>query len=142
MIPEKYKGIIDLPYHGSETRPKMDRVNRAAQFSPFAALVGYYEILGETDRQTVLQEDFGEDDRTELDRKLTLLIEKEKQRPLITVTYFVPDEKKEGGRYVTETKNIKRVDTTLRKMIFTDKTELPLDLIVSFAEKEETDAPD
>lgn len=142
MIPEKYKRIIDLPYRGSETRPKMDRINRAAQFSPFAALVGYYEILDETDRQTVFQEDFGEDDRTELDRKLTLLIEKEKQRPLITVTYFVPDEKKEGGRYVTETKKLKRVDTTMRKMIFADKTELPLDAIVAFEEKEEISSPD
>ncbi len=137
MIPEKYKRIIDLDYRGSDTRPKMDRVNRAAQFSPFAALVGYYDILDETNRQTVLKEDFGEDDRADLDRKLTLLIEKEKERPLITVTYFVPDERKEGGKYVTETKNLKRVDTTMRKMIFADRTSLPLDVILSFEEKED-----
>ena len=137
MIPEKYKRIIDLDYRGSDTRPKMDRVNRAAQFSPFAALVGYYDILDETNRQTVHKEDFGEDDRADLDRKLTLLIEKEKERPLITVTYFVPDERKEGGKYVTETKKLKRVDTTMRKMIFDDRTSLPLDVILSFEEKED-----
>ena len=137
MIPEKYKRIIDLDYRGSKTHPKMDRINRAAQFSPFAALVGYYEILDETNRRTVMQEDFGEDDRSELDRKLALLIEKEKDNPRITVTYFVPDEKKEGGRYVTETKNLKRVDTTMRKMLFTDKTSLPLDAILSFDENDD-----
>ena len=129
MIPEKYRNIIDLPHHVSSTRTPMDRVARAAQFSPFAALVGYYDIIDESDRTTEEMFDFGEEDRNELDRKLTFLSEREKERPTIEVTYFVRDERKAGGRYVTETKTVKRVDHTRRVILFTDRTELPLEFI-------------
>ena len=132
MIPEKYKQIIDLPYHGSVSRPKMDRVDRAAQFSPFSALVGYDDIIDETNRFTEEQFDFGEEDKKLLDEKLRLICEHEKERPVISVTYFIPDEKKEGGAYCTETKTVKRVDTTRKMILFVDKTELSLQLIADF----------
>ncbi len=132
MIPEKYKQIIDLPYRGSVSRPKMDRIDRAAQFSPFSALVGYDDIIDETNRFTEERFDFGEEDKKLLDEKLRLICEREKERPEIAVTYFIPDEKKEGGAYHTETKTVKRVDVTRRVVLFTDKTELPLNLIADF----------
>ena len=132
MIPEKYKQIIDLPYRGSVSRPKMGRVDRAAQFSPFSALVGYDDIIDETNRFTEEQFDFGEEDKKLLDEKLRLICEHEKDRPEITVTYFVPDEKKEGGAYRTEKKTVKRVDATRKVILFADKTELPLQLIADF----------
>ena len=132
MIPEKYRQIIDRPYSGSTSRPKMDRVDRAAQFSPFSALVGYDDIIDETNRFTEEQFDFGEEDKKLLDEKLRLVCEHEKDRPTITVTYFVPDKKKEGGAYRTETKTVKRVDTTRKIILFADKTELPLQLIADF----------
>ena len=132
MIPEKYKQIINITYRGSVTRPKMDRVDRAAQFSPFSALVGYDDIIDETNRFTEEQFDFGEEDKKLLDEKLRLICEHEKERPTVSVTYFIPDEKKEGGAYRTETKTVKRVDATRKMILFTDKTELSLQSIADF----------
>ena len=132
MIPEKYKQIINIPYRGTTARPKMDRIDRAAQFSPFSALVGYDDIIDETNRFTEEQFDFGEEDKKLLDEKLRLICEHEKERPTVSVTYFIPDEKKEGGAYRTETKTVKRVDVTRKMILFTDKTELSLQSIADF----------
>ncbi len=133
MIPEKYINIIDMPHHQSPTRPKMDRVNRAAQFSPFAALVGYDDLIDETNRTTEEMIDFGEDDKKILDEKLRIISEHEKEHPVVTVTYFTEDKRKEGGSYTTETKTVKRVDFVRRTILFTDKTELPLHSITDFS---------
>ena len=127
MIPEKYKQIIDLPYHGSVSHPKMDRVDRAAQFSPFSALVGYDDIIDETNRFTEEQFDFGEEDKKILDEKLRLICEHEKERPTVSVTYFIPDEKKEGGAYLTLQGQVKELDAVSRTLVFTGGQKLPLD---------------
>ncbi len=129
---EKYRDIINLPHHVSPTRPKMDRVARAAQFSPFSALVGYDDMIDETNRKTDEFFDFGEEDNAELDRKLSIISEKQNERPTIEITYFIADEKKSGGAYKTVTKQVKRVDYVLRKILFCDRTELPLDVISDF----------
>lgn len=46
----KYRDIINLPHHVSKTRPQMDIIDRAAQFSPFAALTGYDVVIEKTRR--------------------------------------------------------------------------------------------
>lgn len=132
MIPEKYRNILFLPHYESQTRPKMDRIDRAAQFSPFAALVGYDAIIDETNRLTEEQFDYGDDDKAALDRKLAFLGEHISEQPEITVTYFVADKKKDGGAYTTEKKKVKRIDYTLRTIFFTDKTSLPLATVADF----------
>ena len=133
MISEKYRSILLLPHHRSDTHPPMDRISRAAQFSPFSALVGYDDMIDETNRSTSAWSDSGEDDNAELDKKMQVLLDNIDLCPSISVTYFVPDGKKQGGRYVTVVKSVRRVDTVLRKIHFTDKTELSLSCVTDLS---------
>lgn len=94
---EAYDDIIHLPHPTSKKHPRMSMAERAAQFSPFAAL---------TDQRVEL----GESDREELERRLNYLDAQEREHPLVQVTYFLPDEKKEGGAYVTSQGRLKRID--------------------------------
>ena len=132
MIPEKYRAILYLPHYQSKTRPKMDRIDRAAQFSPFSALVGYEDIIEETNRLTEQEIDYGEESKIILDRKLAAIERNVAAQPEISVTYFIADKKKEGGVYKTEKKKVKRIDYTLRIIHFTDKTSLPFRIISDF----------
>ncbi len=125
----KYDDIINLPHHVSETHAHMSAVDRAAQFSPFAALTGYEATISETARLTDEEIELSADQIEELDAKvqhLTQVLEQEPDiKPLVTITYFIPDEKKSGGAYVDYTGNVKRVDQAAKCMIFTDGTRVP-----------------
>ena len=98
---QQYNDIIDLPHHISTTRPRMSMLDRAAQFSPFAALTGYDAAIKETGRLTGQRIELTEECRAVLDRKQQVLLENLAEHPEVSVTYFVPDERKSGGAYVT-----------------------------------------
>ncbi len=102
-----YDDIIGLPHHVSATHPQMPRENRAAQFSPFSALVGHDAIIKEAARVTDQKIELGEEAIAELDMKLNMLADMIDSRPMIAVTHFVPDDKKDGGSYVTITGAVK-----------------------------------
>lgn len=124
---DKYKDIINLPHHQSKSRPHMSMADRAAQFSPFAALTGYDEAVKETARLTDRKLELSEEEKTTLNAKLSLLQEKIKAQPEVTITYFVPDGKKDGGAYMTINGRIKRIDEIDRVITLTDRTVIPLD---------------
>lgn len=126
----QYDDIIDLPHHVSATRPRMSMIDRAAQFSPFAALTGYDAAIKETGRLTDERIELTEDSRAALDRKQQLLVDNLASHPEVSVTYFVPDERKAGGAYVTITGRVKKVDAYQRLLILTDGTKIPLDEIL------------
>lgn len=130
MNKDEYSDIIDLPHHVSATRPRMSMIDRAAQFSPFAALTGYDAAIKETGRLTDRRIELSEEARTVLDRKQQYLLEHFSEQPEVSVTYFVPDKRKDGGVYVTSTSSVKKVDDYLRLMTMTDGTNIPLDEIV------------
>ena len=119
---EKYQDIINLPHHQSRTHPHMPNSERAAQFSPFAALKGYDDEIEETARWT--------DDKTELDdsalsilnENLIRLKENEREHPCITVSFFQPDGKKTGGSYHTVTGNLRKIDEYLHRLTLEDGT--------------------
>lgn len=114
----EYADIIELPHHVSPRRPHMPVSDRAAQFAPFAALTGYGDVIKETARQTDARPELSEDERAELDRKLRgILTCVPGERPDITVTYFRPDERKEGGACLEVRGRIKKVDETAGEMI-------------------------
>lgn len=117
---EPYDDIINLPYHVSTTRPQMSRANRAAQFSPFAALTGYDSAIKETARLTDERIELGESTIADLDMKLLMLLDRIAEYPEIAVTYFQPDEKKDGGAYVAATGVLKKIDDYERAIVFID----------------------
>lgn len=98
----------------------MSLESRAAQFAPFAALVGYDEEIGEAARSTDGREELSEDAIDALNQAFQKLLEHEEERPLVTVTYFQPDAKKDGGRYMTYTGNFRFYDAEKRVMKFVD----------------------
>lgn len=126
-----YEDIIHLPHHVSATRPQMSMSDRAAQFSPFAALTGYDEAIKETGRLTDDRIELDENTRTALDIKQAYLAENINIHPEISITYFLPDTKKDGGEYVTATGSLKRIDEYERMLIFMDGRKIPMDEIAN-----------
>mgnify|MGYP005779672311 FL=1 len=113
----RYDDIIDLPHHRSKTHPHMPIADRAAQFAPFAALTGYGDAVEETARYTEEKLEPDADRLAELDERLCELLQHLDERPKVRVTYFVKDEKKTGGRYVTQSFVIRKVDTYAKILV-------------------------
>ena len=106
-------------------------LDRAAQFSPFAALTGYDAAIKETGRLTDEKIELDEDTKTALDMKQAYLIEVIDEQPEISVTYFIPDARKSSGAYVTTTGNLKRFDEYERLLILTNGKKIPMDDIAN-----------
>ena len=123
----KYDDIINLPHHVSTKRPQMSMIDRAAQFSPFAALTGYDAAIKETGRLTDERIDMDEGSLERLNRKFQLLVERMDEQPEVTFTYFKPDDRKEGGAYVTVTGSVKKVDLYERVLILRNGVNIPMD---------------
>ena len=104
-----YDDIINMPHHVSASRPRMSMIDRAAQFSPFAALSGYGEAVAETARLTDRKIEIDETDQAILDMKQRILMDAISEHPLITVTYFKKDERKAGGKYLTVSAELKKI---------------------------------
>lgn len=125
----KYDDIMHLPHHVSPTRAQMPMRDRAAQFSPFAALTGYDETILETARRTEERVSLDENALAILDMKFQLIAEHLQERPEVVFTYFVPDEKKDGGAYVEVTGTVKKVDTLEREIVLNSGLRIPMDEI-------------
>lgn len=126
----QYDDIIDLPHHVSARHPKMPMSERAAQFSPFMALTGYEDVIRETARLTEQKPEFSENVREELEEKMRILAEHIAEHPEITVSYFLPDERKEGGSMVRETGRLKKIDETERIIRLENGSEIKVDDIL------------
>ncbi len=126
-----YDDIIHLPRHVSAKHPQMSISDRAAQFSPFAALTGHGSAIKETARLTDERVELDEDRKDVLSERLQMIAERLKERPEITITYFQPDAKKDGGAYVTVAGTVKKIDGYQRVVIMMDSTEIPINEIIS-----------
>ena len=127
----KYDEIIDLPHHVSKTRPQMPMSDRAAQFSPFAALTGYDSAIKETGRLTDEKIELGEESLTALNARYQMLMDVLAEGPEVRITYFKPDERKAGGAYVTITGAIRKIDDFEQIIIMQDGTRIPMDDVLS-----------
>lgn len=125
----KYDDIIHLPHPDSPRHPRMPVADRAAQFSPFAALTGYSDTIRETARLTDEQTELSDEEKSVLDGKQQFLLALLEQRPEISVTYFRPDSKKQGGAYRAYTGILRRIDETARRLIFADKSEIAIEQV-------------
>ena len=121
-----YDDIINISRPQYHDLPPMSIHDRAAQFSPFAALVGYDAAVEETARLTDSRREMEEDEINELNRQLSELNKMLSERPRIRVTYFIRDRKKEGGRYASKIGNARTIDQAENRIIFTDGESVPV----------------
>ncbi len=128
-----YSDIINLPHHVSETRPHMSMRDRAAQFSPFAALTGYDAAVKETARLTDQRAELDEEMKQNISERLNLIQENLAAASVVEITYFVPDERKEGGAYNTAIGTVKKIDEYQRLVVLTDGTDIPIDEIIEIS---------
>lgn len=127
----QYEDIINLPHHVSPTRPQMPMSDRAAQFAPFAALTGYDAAIKETGRLTDERIELDVEALSALDMKYQLLMEALDEAPEVTITYFQPDERKAGGKYVSAVGVVRKVDDFERRITMRDGTRIPIDDVLS-----------
>ncbi len=109
----------------------MPMSDRAAQFAPFAALTGYDSAIKETGRLTDERIELDEEALTALDMKYQLLMDALNEAPKVTITYFQPDERKAGGKYITATGAVKKVDDFERRITMQDGSKIPMDDVLS-----------
>lgn len=127
---DNYEDILYLPHHVSTTHPHMPTADRAAQFSAFAALTGYEEVIREEGRLTEERIELDEDAKALLDEKLQMLQERIEEDPEAVITYFCPDGKKAGGSYVTVRGRVRKIDPYERVLVMTDGTRIAVEEIV------------
>jgi hypothetical protein len=130
-VTEPYDDIIHLPHHVSATRAHMMVTDRAAQFSPFAALAGYANAISETARLTSERIELDECMKSALSDRMQMIADRMKERPEVAITYFQPDAKKHGGAYVTVIGAAKKIDTVERVVVMSNHgTVIPFDEII------------
>ncbi len=129
-VTHNYDDIINMEHHKSKIHPPMSLYAHSAQFAPFAALTGYEDAVRETARQTTNRVELSEDLIEMIDMKVQFLKENIGQKEEITITYFEPDELKEGGTYVTVIGILRAFDDINQKIIFKDKREIPISEII------------
>ena len=125
---KKYQDMLHLPHPVSATHPRMSLQDRAAQFSPFAALTGYEDALKETARLTDRFIELDEDRKQEIDRQIGYLQLHRDESITVKITYFVPDIRKEGGAYNTLEGYVQKIDENSRSLRI-QGTEIPVDKI-------------
>ena len=126
----KYDDIINMPRYVSKKHPQMSLEMRSAQFAPFAALTGYDEQIEETSRITIQKKELNEEIKEILNEKLQIIQEKINTKPKITITYFIPDLKKNGGQYITVTGRVRKIDINKQLIILENKIEIPITEVI------------
>lgn len=123
---DNYNDIINMPHHTSKTRSQMSMANRAAQFSPFAALIGFESAIKETARLTDSQIELDEYEKEEINSKIQLIAERIGDDFEVVITYFLHDLKKDGGSYVSVQGIVKKIDIYERMIVFFSGEKIPI----------------
>ena len=124
-----YEDIVNLPRHISKVHPQATMADRAARFSPFAAISGYEDMVKEAARVTEERIDITDATKELLNEKLNMIIEFLDEKPEVTITYFEPDKKKDGGAYISITGTVKRIDEYERIVLMSDDKKIRIDEI-------------
>lgn len=134
----RYDDLLDLPHPVSQKHPRMSAHDRAAQFSPFAALTGHSAAMEETARLTDQKLELGEMQLEELNANLLFVQQHIREKPAVQITYFVPDARKSGGEYLSIHGQVRHIDESAQTLILADETRIPLDDILQLT-PDETD---
>ena len=130
-----YEELLNLPHPVSKKHPQMSRYDRAAQFSPFAALTGHEAAVQEAARVTEEKVELDEGEKERLNEILHTLLEKYQGHPDICVTYFCPDERKVGGAYRTINGKIRKIDENKKIMYLENQTQIRMDQVMKIEER-------
>lgn len=130
----RYDDIINLPHHVSPTRPRMSMHDRAAQFAPFAALVGYDDAVAETARLTETRPELDEQEQRAINERLAYIADHIHEQPKIRIKYFVPDERKSGGSIVEISGTAKKLVASDKTIVLADGTIIPISDIVELSD--------
>ena len=125
----KYDDMVYMQNPTPTCKPRMSLHDRAAQFSPFAALTGYEDAVEETARLTDTRLELSEDMKTILNEKMQMILDNADSEPVVTITYFVPDKRKAGGAYVDVAGIVKEIDEYERCIVMTDKKKISIEQI-------------
>ena len=117
----KYEKIINAPHHVSKDHPQMTRINRAAQFAPFAALTGYNEAIYETGREVKRKIELTEEEKEMISNKINYLLSLSLEERKVDITYFKKDHAKEGGEYLLVSDTLVKYDADKREIILESK---------------------
>ena len=131
--------MLYMPHPVSRKHPQMSRYDRAAQFSPFAALTGHDTAVREAARVTEEKVELDESEKEQMNQILAELLEKYQGHPPVSLTCFCPDQHKSGGEYRTIKGKIKKIDHTRQKIYLEDQESIGLEQIVKIEEQKETD---
>jgi len=126
---DNYDDIIQLTHHVSSVHPHMSIHDRAAQFAPFAALTGHDAAIKETARLTDERLELSDEVIMRLNDQLNMIRDNIGTEQEVSITYFVPDDKKSGGAYLTHSGVVKKIDEFERKLIMQDETVIPIEQI-------------
>ena len=133
----EYADIIDNPHHVSSSHPKMSVYDRAAQFSPFAALTGYEGAIKETARLTEDRIELDELEKSVINEKLRQIQGILTEQPKVSITYFRKDKYKEGGAYISVTGHVKKIKSLEQILILQEGEQVPIqDMIAVDFEKQ------
>ena len=124
-----YEDIVNIPRHISKVHPQATMADRAARFSPFAAISGYEDMIKEAARVTEERIDITDATKELLNEKLNMIVEFLDEEPEVTITYFEPDKKKDGGAYLSITGTVKRIDEYERIVLMTNEMKIKIDEI-------------
>ena len=125
-----YDEMLHMPYPYHTDRPHMNRIDRAAQFSPFAALTGFDGVVRETARLTDERPEMSEEQKAAMDRTFSELMRRMGEKPEVEVTFFQPDTRKAGGRFVSKRGRLRRIDEANRVICFTDGERVEIDAVM------------
>ena len=131
MNKDNYEDIINLPHYEPKYHKRMSIEKRAAQFAPFSALTGYDEEIKLSSKLVDKKIELTEEEKIFLNDKIQILIENIKDKPEITITYFIKDDKKIGGEYINKTSNINKIDISKNIILLRDKTIISIDDIIN-----------
>ena len=121
-----YEDMLHLPHPVPKKHKRMDRLDRAAQFAPFAALTGYDAVIAESARLTEAQIELDEGGKALLDEKLQVIREHLAEKPAVILRIFRPDCHKSGGAYETLTGQVKKLDPVARALVLEGGEVIPI----------------
>ena len=127
----RYDDIINLPHHKSATHPHMSMYDRAAQFSPFAALTGHEDAIKETARLTAERAELSDEEKALINEKLSVIADTLGSSAVFSFTYFVPDKIKSGGAYISRSSGVKKIDSLKGLIILNDDSVIEINQIYS-----------